>query len=83
MEDLSLINCVQERRLAQGPRLHRQREDERQGVGPVLRCRRCPPDDNLQDPGGESADLPLHLQQRLRLHLHRKTFCCLHFMPKH
>ena len=37
------------------------------GVGPVLSARQGARPDHLQDPGGEPADLPVPLQQRLRL----------------
>ena len=41
------------------------------GVGPVLPVGQSEGDDNQQDPGGKSADVPVHLQQCVRFALPR------------
>ncbi|CAM4313787.1 unnamed protein product, partial [Lepidochelys olivacea] len=57
-------------RLANLPPVHHQREDEREGLGPVPRGRQSANHAGPENPGGVAAHLPLHLQQRLRLHQH-------------
>lgn len=49
------------------------------GLGLVLRRGQCPQDAEREDPGGVDADLPLYLQQRLRLDLYRKLVVSVKF----